>query len=269
MTQLSASSRRLLLTLSLAVPLGSADRLSAQATPHPADLPLVAESSSLVPLPDAPVPADQPLTSPGEDAPSSRNGRSYRVFASQWDKTILAGEVAPRLSVTDEVLLGFKSSFSRIAFAGWVFDAAYEQAIDGSPKYGQNLGGFGERLGAAAVRATSENVLTTSVFAPIYREDPRYYTLGSHRNAFVRIGYALTRPIITRTNDGRRTINYAQLSGNLAGSALTQAYYPAVNTGFGETMKTFGGSMEGAALGSVIREFFAGSALEKDLKLGK
>ncbi len=260
---------RPLFTLSFAIALSGLSQLSAQTSPQAATLLLVAESSSMPPLPDAPEPVARPKTNPEGGPPTSPNSRSYRVFASQWDKTILAGEIAPRLSAADEVLLGFKSSFSRIAFAGWVFDAAYEQAINGSPKYGQNAGGFGERLGAAALRATSENVLTTSVFAPLYREDPRYYILGSRHNAFVRIGYALTRPIITRTNDGRRTINYAQLSGNLAGSALTQTYYPAVNTGLGETMKTFGGSMEGAALGSVIREFFAGSALEKDLKLGK
>jgi hypothetical protein len=155
--------------------------------------------------------------------------------------------------------MGFRASVSPFAAMGWVASASYEQVADKSPNYGQTGKGFAQRLGASAARNTSQDLFTGSVLAPILHEDSRYYRLGDGHSFLARTAYALTRPLITRTDGGSETLNIAMLGGNLSGAALTQAYYPPVNRGLDETMKTFGSSMAGSAVGFLVREFFGGT----------
>ena len=176
--------------------------------------------------------------------------------ASRTQKFIKAGQTAPALSSGDMVLLGVKDSFSLISIAGWFTSAGYNQWLNGSPNYGTDRGAFGERLGAAAICNTSEDLLTESVMSPLLHEDPRYYRMGPGHNFFVRLVYAGTRPIITRTTSGHTAPNLALILGNAEGSALTNAYYPQVNRGTEQTMETLGLSIGGSAIGDVIGEFY-------------
>ena len=202
----------------------------------------------------------------GEDEATSQTvgtpGSSTPRVAGRYDTVILPGQTAARLTVHDKVLFGVKDSISPFSAAGWVLSAAYEQVTDGSPNYGvlgntQTGKSFAQRLGAAAARDTSETIFSESILAPILHEDPRYYA-QTNRNFFYRVFYAGTRPIFTRTDGGKSTINLSQLGGNLAGSALTPAYYPAVNRPFSEVLRTFGGSVGGSAVGDLASEFLPG-----------
>jgi hypothetical protein len=177
--------------------------------------------------------------------------------ASTTQKYIAPGQAAPILTANDKVLLGLRDAFSPFAASGWLATAGYEQLLNGSPNYGTNLGAFGQRLGSSAIRNASEGIFTDSVMSPLLREDPRYYRLGPTHNFFVRLVYAGTRPLITRTDRGNLSPNLALLSGTLGGAALTNLYYPQLNCGPAQTMETFGTSIGGAALGDVISEFYA------------
>ena len=209
-------------------------------------------SSSLVPVAEAP--ELQPPGVPGSKVPRA---------AGKYDTVILPGQTAARLTVHDKVIYGIKDSISPISLFGWVLSAGYEQVTDGSPNYGvvpgntQTGKSFAQRLGASAARSTSETIFSESVLAPILHEDPRYYA-KTNRNFFYRVVYAGTRPLITRTDGGRTTVNLSSLGGNLAGAALTPVYYPPINQSFTEVMKTFGGSVGGTALGDLASEFLPG-----------
>jgi hypothetical protein len=176
--------------------------------------------------------------------------------ASHTEKYIAPDQTAPRLTVNDKVLLGIKDAFSPFAATGWFASAGYEQVLNGSPNYGTDRGAFGQRLGAAAIRDSSEGVFSDSVMSPLLHEDPRYYRLGPTHNFLARTLYAGTRPILTRTDGGHRSLNLALLSGTLGGAALTNLYYPQVNRGASQTLETFGGSLGGSAIGDVVSEFY-------------
>jgi hypothetical protein len=178
------------------------------------------------------------------------------VEASPTQKFIEAGQQAPVLTPGDTVLLGVKDSFSLIAVGGWFTSAGYGQWMNSSPNYGTDRGAFGERLGAAAICNSSEDLLSESVMAPLLHEDPRYYRMGPRHNFILRLIYAGTRPIIARTNSGRTTPNFAVILGNAEGSALTNAYYPQVNRGMTQTMETLGLSIGGSAIADVLGEFY-------------
>ena len=188
------------------------------------------------------------------DAASS--GANGLPEASKSQMFIQAGQTAPRLTAGETASLGVKSTFNLITIAGWFTSAGYNQWLNGSPNYGTDRGAFGQRLGAAALCNSSEDLLSYSVMAPLLHEDPRYYRMGPGHNFFTRLIYAGTRPVITRTMSGHSTPNLALILGNAEGSALTNAYYPQVNRGTEQTMETLGLSIGGSAIGDVIGEFY-------------
>jgi hypothetical protein len=196
------------------------------------------------------------ITNPSAaDAATAETAKHRLLFARRRDITIQPGEVATPLSDSNKVALGLKQPFSLFSVVGWVTSAGYSQLTNGSPNYGTDSGAFGMRLGATALRNISENIFGNAIFAPILHEDPRYYRMGDGHNLFKRGLYAGTRALITRTDDGHERPNYSLLAGNLAGAALTNAYYPKLNHGFDQTAKTFGTSVGGSAVGFVVTEF--------------
>jgi hypothetical protein len=179
-------------------------------------------------------------------------------IATNLDKYIAPGRSVPELSVGDKFALGLKDAFTPLSLVGWATAAGYQQALNGSPNYGTNSIAYGKRFGASVGRAVSEGIFSDSVMASVLHEDPRYYRMGSGNNVFKRVGYAVTRTLISRTDSGRATPNLALLGGNLGGSYLTKTYYPDLNTSNTEVLKTFGGSIGGSALGFAVNEFFGG-----------
>ena len=177
---------------------------------------------------------------------------------------ILPDEIADPMTAHDKVSAGLKNSVSSatgsLAAAGWV------QLTDGSPNYGTDSGAFGQRLGAEAIRGTSNSLFSHSVFAPIFHEDPRYYVMGPGHPFLKRLVYAGTRVLIARTDSGHSTPNFALFAGNAASSALTVTYYPAKNTTFSGVAETFGGSLGGSALGFVVDEFMVDALVDLHIK---
>jgi hypothetical protein len=175
-------------------------------------------------------------------------------------------EIAEPMSVRDKVLAGFKSSASLYSAAGWISSAGYEHLLNSSPNYGTNSEAFGKRFGAAVARGVSQGVFSNSLFAPIFHEDPRYYVMGSGHPFFKRLVYAGTRSIISRTDSGKTTPNFALIAGNAAGSALTIVYYPSINTTTTEVLSTWGSSLGGSALGFVVDEFIVDVLIDLHIK---
>jgi hypothetical protein len=191
---------------------------------------------------------------------------SMPKHAAHLQMTIAPGEVADPMTVHEKVVGGIKDSVSLFSVAGWFASAGWEQLTNGSPNFGTDKGAFGQRLGTAAIRNISEGILSDSLFAPVFHEDPRYYIMGPGNNFFKRLVYAGTRVIITRTDSGHTTPNFALIAGNAAGSALTIPYYPSKNTTFSEVAQTFGGSLGGSAIGYVVDEFIVDALVDLHLK---
>jgi hypothetical protein len=223
----------------------------------------VTTADAMLALPDA----------PGLSSSSVPDGSSSEAASFRFDpagpssdpatihKYVQPGTVAPSLSPADKVLLGFRSAMYPIPALGWLFSSGYSQAINSVPNYGTNGKAYAQRLGAAAARNVSEGVISDSVMATVLHEDPRYYRLGTGHPFFNRLGHAVEHAVVTRKDNGDATVNYALISGNLIGSAITNAYYPQRNRGFGQTMETFALSLSGSALGFTVAEFYS-DALE-------
>jgi hypothetical protein len=225
-------------------------------TPLLVALPADEMSSSSAALPEDP----SALVSEGANRSQTRSSSATNVsqgrpMAPIHMKNIPAGWTAQPLTVRDKVILGARHIVSPLALGGIVLSAGYSHLTNGQPNYGTNSEAFGKRLGATAIRDPTESLLTDAVFAPLLHEDPRYYVAGDQFGFVHRTIYAITRPLISRTDHGRPTINGALLLGYGASSGLSYTYYPKINQNARDTFATFGGSLAGAALDDFVTEF--------------
>lgn len=246
--------------LALVLFAGIVPQLTAQTPPQ----------SAMLALPDSPgtVRTSNTYISESSSAFAEASPAQVRqpVMASRYDTFILPGQQAPSLRAKDKFWMGARDSISPFSIVGWFASAGFAHLVNGSPNYGTDTGAFGQRLGASVIRDATEDIFSTSIMANVFHEDPRYYKLGRGHSIGKRVVYAATRAIITRTDSGRTTLNLALLSGNLAGSILTNAYYPPLNHGFNQTMQTFGSSVGGSALGFGVSEFLSDALIIVHLK---
>lgn len=220
--------------------------LLAKLAPEPV---AASSSSSASALPDAPEPQLHKL-----DTPPATPGPAQHV-APLYTSVIPAGYRAQPQDAREKVIMGARDLYSFDSLAAIVLSAAYEHVTDGEPNYGVNSKAFAQRLGAAAARETSQGVFSEMLLAPLLHEDARYYVLGPSRNVVKRTFYAVTRPLITRSDSGRETVNGSILLGYAGAAALTPLYYPQINRNFKNTAETYGASIGGAALGDFVSEF--------------
>ena len=200
-------------------------------------------------LPEAPLPqlATEPRPKPGTVPAQHIADKNAMTIPSNWH--------AQPLTAREKMHAGAKDLYFWENFAAMFISSGYEQIVNSSPNYGTDKGAFGERLGAAAIRETTQTGFTEIGFAPLLHEDARYYVKGPSANPIKRAVYALTRPLITRKDNGDATVNGALLLGYAASSAITPAYYPQSNRNFHDVAAVYGSSVGGAALGFFVSEF--------------
>ena len=218
---------------------------------QPAPVLIATESSST--LPDAPSASASPLHA----AVASAFDTPTTTLAPRYAKYIAPGQTAQPITAGDKVIIGFRDLATIPTFLSFITAAGYNQLVNGQPNYGTDRGAFGQKLGAAAIRGTSQGLFTDTVFSPLLHMDPRYYVMGPGHNVLHRAFYAATRVVVSRTDSGRTTINAPLLLGYAAASALTTTYYPQVNRNFKDVAEGYGGSIGGSAFGFAVSEFFA------------
>jgi hypothetical protein len=231
-------------------------------------LPLAAQQqiASNHPLPDAP----QAQQTPTQDShPNPLNpmnpqsplnsivqaGMQPVHYAQRLAREIPPGQQAVPLSPTDKLKFAVYQQVRPTAFATEILSAGWGQMLNNHPKYGTDSAAFGERLGAAALRQSSQAILTDGLFAIVFHQDTRYYRLEDKpfRN---RVEYAAARVFIGKKDNGGLMIpNYAKLLGYAGSAMLTRTYYPAVSNGWGTTWEGYGMSLVTAMLGNEVREF--------------
>lgn len=132
--------------------------------------------------------------------------------------------------------------------------AAFEQGIDGNPKFGADSGAFGERLGAAFVRDATMRFFVSSLFPVVFREDPRYYRVA-HGGIVFRGLRSAQQALVTHTDSGHVRVNYSDLLGHLAACALTPLYYPAPSANGSVVVEAWATSIAGDAGNNLLLEF--------------
>lgn len=142
--------------------------------------------------------------------------------------------------------------FQIVSTAAW---AGIEQADDRFPSWGQGAEGYGKRFAAAYVDTASSNFFGTFLYPSLLKQDPRYFR--KQTGSFgARLGYALSRIIVTRTDHGTSAPNASLWMGAVSAGALSNAYYPTQDQGVALTFQRAGYSIVTNAGFNIAREFW-------------
>ncbi len=160
------------------------------------------------------------------------------------------------LAVKQKFQLFVRETIDPTTFAGAALGAAISHADNDDPKYGQGIGPYAERFGAAYTDIATQNFFADAVFASWFHEDPRYFRRGPEYGFFYRVGYAISRIVITRKDSGRNTFNYSGILGMVTGIALSNAYYPPSSVNAPEFGSRVDTSVISAGLGNLLPEFW-------------
>ena len=149
--------------------------------------------------------------------------------------------------------LAFKTTVDPVTAAGILFLSGIQQAGD-TPNYGQGLKGFGKRVGSNSAGGFTDIMIGGAILPSLLHQDPRYFYQGTGTTGS-RLRHAMFHPFVCKGDNGNWQPNYSSLGGDLATSAISNAYYPKSNRGVGLVLTNFAIDTGERMVASFAQEF--------------
>jgi len=188
-----------------------------------------------------------------DEETSPKNDRLFGVLPNYL--TVENAAKVPPLTAGGKFHLVAKNAFDPVIFPFIGFIALVNQGQDSDPGFGQGMSGFGKRYGAAFGDATIGSFMTGAIFPSLLKQDPRYYQLG-HGGFKRRALYSITRILITRSDSGHRQFNGSEIAGNLVAAGISNAYHPASDRNFKDTLTGWGNDTGWDMMANLAQEFW-------------
>jgi hypothetical protein len=137
-------------------------------------------------------------------------------------------------------------------------DATASQLTRSAPLYGKHFwrrDAYWKRFGATVADTVSQNFFADFLLASALHEDTRYIRKGHAHGPWSRAGYALSRAVVTRTDSGAPTFNWAVVLGCAMSAGLSNAYYPDVSRTPAVATVNWATNLAGAGLTNLVPEF--------------
>jgi hypothetical protein len=194
----------------------------------------------------------QPDAADSTPAVTSPNSRVLGVLPN-YRTTDDNGTFEP-LTVRRKFYIGYRDSTDYPIFFVAAGLAGVAQLADQHSEFGQGVKGYSKRLGGAVGDQIIGNMLTESILPSLLHEDPRYFRRG-RGGVWSRVGYAASRVLVTRNDQGNWTFNFAEVGGNAMTAAIANAYYPGERR-LGDNVERFSSQMATDAFSQVLKEFW-------------
>jgi hypothetical protein len=165
-----------------------------------------------------------------------------------------SAEIKP-LTPGAKMKVALDDSFDPSAFLVAGVFAGLSMAQKQYSSFGTGAQGVGKYYGGAFADQAIGNIMTEGLFPVALRQDPRYFVKG--RGGFwKRTGYAISREVITRGDDGRNHFNTSELAGNAVAAGISNVYYPATDRSFRNTANKWGQQIALDTFFNVAKEFW-------------
>jgi hypothetical protein len=210
-------------------------------------------------LPDAPEPqqATADVRSSVQQQPDadSQTKRILGIFPNF--RAVSASTHLPPQSVKEKFVTASQDSFDYSAFVVPMLLAGYHQETNETPEFHQGGAGYARYFWHDFVDQTDENYMVEFIVPTLTHEDTRYYTLGRNGGGGMkRIGYALSRAVVTRNDAGHETFNASEVVGAGAAAGIANLYYPSRERTLGNTVDQWTTNIGIDAAAFIIREFW-------------
>lgn len=161
---------------------------------------------------------------------------------------------APPMLAKEKFKLSFRSLIDPVSIVTVAGIAGAEQYKGLFSGYGSGIEGYGKRFGAAYTNRFAGDMLSRAAFPAIFHQDPRYFYKGKG-SIRSRALYAMSRAVVTRTDDGHLRPNYSEVLGDFSAGAISNLYYPQADRGFSLVMINGATGVGANAVSNLIREF--------------
>jgi hypothetical protein len=158
------------------------------------------------------------------------------------------------LTPREKFKVAFQDSFDPTAFlvAGVFAGTSMAQR---QYAFGSGAQGFAKYYGGAFADQSIGNFMSEALFPIALHQDPRYFVKGKG-SFWQRTGYAISREVVTRADDGRNHFNTSELAGNAVAAGISNLYYPAVDRSFTNTANKWGQQLGLDTAFNVMKEFW-------------
>ncbi|HUJ20233.1 MAG TPA: hypothetical protein VLX58_01870 [Bryobacteraceae bacterium] len=140
--------------------------------------------------------------------------------------TVENAKDVPPLTAGQKFKLIARSSFDPVEYPYIGLLASISQIENSEPAFGQGAKGYAKRYGSAFADNAIANFMTGAVMPSLFRQDPRYYQLGSGSVAH-RALYAISRIFVIRSDSGHSRFNISEIGGNALAAGIANLYHPA------------------------------------------
>lgn len=161
---------------------------------------------------------------------------------------------APPMMAKQKFKLSFRSLIDPVSIITVAGIAGAEQYKGLFPGYGSGISGYSKRFGAAYTNRFAGDMLSRAAFPAIFHQDPRYFYKGKG-SITSRALYAMSRAVVTRTDDGQLRPNYSEVLGDFSAGAISNLYYPKADRGVSLVMLNGATGIGANAVSNLIREF--------------
>jgi len=204
-------------------------------------------------LPDAPKPTGQT----GSQGQSDEQQQKRVMGIMPNFRSVTPGEVVPRATVREKFITSTEDNFdySALFFAGLIAgDSMFTKA---TPEFHQGAAGFARYYWHTVADQSIENYFVEFIIPAINHEDSRYYAMGKHNGGvFKRIGYSLSRAVVTKSDTGKTMFNYGEVFGSAAAASISINYYPAGQRNVSTVMQDWGLDVTYDAVTFLFHEFW-------------
>ena len=208
-------------------------------------------------LPDAPS-ATQPQSGPSSLAQGTQQHEPSKNHIFWIIPNYRADENTAEikaLTPPEKMKVALDDSFDPSAFLVAGIFAGLSMVQKQYSSFGTGPEAFGKYYGGAFADQAIGNIMTEGLFPVALHQDPRYFVRGTG-GFWKRTGYAISREVITRGDDGRNHFNTSELAGNAVAAGICNLYYPAADRSFGNTTNKWGQQIALDTFFNVAKEFW-------------
>ena len=162
------------------------------------------------------------LAAQANNPPGPEDKRILGIFTNH--RTAEESAALSPLTPRGKLTIAWQDTTDRAIFVQAAFLAGIGQWTNDNPSFGQGMEGYAKRYAASYADFAIQNFMTEGLFPTVLHQDPRYFRrrTGTGRS---RLGYAVSRLFITRTDSGKHQFNYSEVVGGATSLAISNAYY--------------------------------------------
>jgi hypothetical protein len=201
----------------------------------------------------APFPSAQPTCVDTQSKPAASPQMSCGPAYDPFQKFINSAEPHPMTPRQKAILAGKDviDPFNLLTIGGL---SAISIAANADSAYGPGVNGWAKLSGVSFTQDMTNEFFGTFLIPAITHQDPHYHRMpnASYKR---RIAHCIYQVVWTQGDDGKGMFNYANVVGGVFEEAISDAYVPYRDTGWGAASARYGTALATDPIGNFITEF--------------